>query len=323
MALTVVDERYQRYDEAYFEDGSQRGTQYRGYKEGARRNRTYFEIAETIIKCFRPKRALEVGCATGIVVKHLNDLGIEAHGIDVSQWAIDNREHPNVILSGAESIPYDDNYFDIIYSVHSLEHLPTDIKDVALAEMTRVCRTGIQFHMLPIIGSGPYVGDTFQHLINLRSDPSHNLLFNHEWWIKQWSMHGWKDTGMQIALLHDSEHFELTLCQYILSQKSLSDEQIQRILQHNISVAYGLNQALYGKPPPGLDVHIAALCDKVRGPATSRSDSGATANHLETAAVKQIADDAERLRAAYDEILTSTSWRVTAPLRALRRWLIR
>ncbi|PTB30302.1 hypothetical protein C9I56_02755 [Paraburkholderia caribensis] len=313
------------YDEAYFEDGAARGTVYKNYREESRRNRTYFEVAEAIVTCFKPRRVLEIGCATGIVVKHLNDLGVEAHGIDVSEWAVENREHQNVRLCGAESLPFEDDYFDVVFSVHSLEYLPSEIKDAAFSEMTRVCKTGIQFHMLPIIGSGPYVGDTFGHLLRLRTDPSHNLLFDKQWWFNEWAKYGWQKTGLQIAFLHDSEHFELTACQYILSQGNPDSDLVERIIQRDIDVAYGLNQTIYGKPPPGLDVHIEALCNKIRGPQGSteverlKSDINRLNRELATAQeeVNRCREDARKDRRSYTEILESTSWRLTKPLRSL------
>ncbi len=60
-----------RYDEAYYQKGSDRGTQYDQYLEGAPKNRTYFEIAETITKIFAPRRTWKLECATGAIVSHL------------------------------------------------------------------------------------------------------------------------------------------------------------------------------------------------------------------------------------------------------------
>ncbi|KND60125.1 hypothetical protein BVER_00105c [Candidatus Burkholderia verschuerenii] len=325
-------DRYKHFDSDYYEDGAKKGTVYRDYRAETRRNRTYFEIVETIIECFQPKRVLEIGCATGIVVKHLNDLGVEAHGIDVSSWSVDNREHENVILSGAESLPYPDDYFDVVFSVHSLEHLPSDVKDAAFAEMTRVCGSGIQFHMLPILGAGPYCGDTFGHLISLRSDPTHNLLFNRDWWLREWGRQGWHDTWLQIAFLHDGQHFELTKCQYILSRSLTIGDLYKRVLRHDTQVARGLHSTLHGKPPPGLDIHLKRLSDTfVHSDAASAENPGTSWHDIaksgdgptdviqrlqqEARAARQ---EAEHYKKAYVETIHSTCWKITAPLRWLK-----
>jgi SAM-dependent methyltransferase len=248
----------ERYDEAYYQSGELRGTQYRAYLEEAPKNRTYFEIAETIHRVFRPERTLEIGCATGAIVSHLATFGVDAHGIDVSDWAVENRLHPNVSVASVESLPFEDNQFDVVYSCHALEHIPFPIKEKAFAELSRVCK-GFQFHMLPILESGPYKGDRFAHLLNLRTDPTHSLLFDKPWWIEQFKAFGWIDTGVNLALVHDNEHFELSDCQLIFNRQIQSSEFYQAVAAHNFQIAGMLSLALNGKPGPGLDVHIARL----------------------------------------------------------------
>lgn len=73
--------KYDYFDADYFQNGQTKGTVYNNYLEVARSSAIYREIAQLIFDVFRPKRTLEIGCATGIIVKHLNELGVEAHGI--------------------------------------------------------------------------------------------------------------------------------------------------------------------------------------------------------------------------------------------------
>ena len=246
------------YDEAYFQDGEVRGTQYRDYLQGAKLSRTYFEIAHTIFELFRPKRTLEIGCATGPIVSHLRTFDVDAHGIDVSEWAVEHRFAPTVVQGSADNLPFHDKSFDLVYSVHALEHLPMEMKDKALSEITRVC-SGFQFHMMPMLEAGPYVGDRFGHLLNLRTDPTHNLLYERSWWIEQFARFGLQDTGAMISLIHDNQHFELSACQILLSPSEAGNDLLRRIALHNHKVAEALSLALNGKPGPGLDVHISRL----------------------------------------------------------------
>jgi ubiquinone/menaquinone biosynthesis C-methylase UbiE len=246
------------FDEAYFQRGDERGTQYRDYLQGAKGNRTYFEIAQTIAEVFRPKRALEIGCAVGAIVSHLNAFDIEAHGIDVSEWAVENKLHENVSVGSAETIPFDDGYFDVVYSVHALEHLTPAIKDASLSEISRVCN-GFQFHMLPILESGPYVGDRFAHLLNLRTDPTHSLLFDKQWWTTQFSSLGWTDSELSLSILHDNEFYELSACQFVLCKTAPESSVFKRAAQHNHAVAGASWLALNGRPTCGLDVHVNRL----------------------------------------------------------------
>lgn len=111
---------YDYYDETYYEEGHKKGTAYSNYVSYSKVSPTYKNVATNIKQVFQPRRVLEVGCATGIIVKHLNDLGVECYGIDVSKYAIENAEHENVRLASCDDLPFEDGYFDLIFSVHSL-----------------------------------------------------------------------------------------------------------------------------------------------------------------------------------------------------------
>ena len=141
------------------------------YLETALLSRAYFEMAEIIARCFKPKRVLEVGCAAGPTVYHLNTyFDTEAHGVDVSAWAVKNRLHPNVGQATAGKLPFPDAHFDVVFSCHTLEHLTEETVDQSIRDMTRVCSDdGVQFHLLPILGSGPY-SDIFGSIVGLRKD---------------------------------------------------------------------------------------------------------------------------------------------------------
>jgi 2-polyprenyl-3-methyl-5-hydroxy-6-metoxy-1,4-benzoquinol methylase len=56
------------------------------------------QLAQFIASVYKPKTALVLGCARAYLVQALREQGIDAKGIDISQWAIDNapkkiREH--------------------------------------------------------------------------------------------------------------------------------------------------------------------------------------------------------------------------------------
>lgn len=254
----MVKQMPENFDEAYYQSGSDRGTQYSNYLEGAKLNRTYFEIAESIFTLFRPRRTLEIGCATGVVVGHLRTFDVEAYGVDVSEWAVEHRVVPSVQQGSAEDLPFEDGHFDLVYSIHALEHLTSEAKDRAFDELGRVC-SAFQLHMMPMLESGPYVGDRFGHLLNLRTDPTHNLLYEREWWLTQFEGRGFRDTGVRVSFIHDNAHYELSSCQILMSRDGADPAFLRAIAQHNHKVAGALSLALNGKPGPGLDVHVARL----------------------------------------------------------------
>ncbi len=47
-------------------------------------------IATEIIRTLRPKTVFDAGCAWGLLVEALWDQGVEARGVDISEYAISN-----------------------------------------------------------------------------------------------------------------------------------------------------------------------------------------------------------------------------------------
>jgi SAM-dependent methyltransferase len=194
---------YSYYDEAYFQRGGERGTAYNHYLTASKTSAIYEEIG-AVCASIGARRALEIGCATGVVVNYLNEAGIEAHGIDVSKWAIDNRQHKNAILASADDLPFPDGHFDLVYSIHALEHIPQLVASSAFKEMGRVSAAGaVHFHTLPILGMGAYSGDRAHVISELQKDPTHSLLEDRVWWLNQFGSIGHEDLGIGALFYHD------------------------------------------------------------------------------------------------------------------------
>jgi len=85
---------------------------------------------------------LDVGSGTGANLKMLAQFG-EAQGVDVSADAVAfcrERGLENVRLGAAESLPFDDNGFDLVTALDVVEHMDDDV--AGLREMHRVLRPG-------------------------------------------------------------------------------------------------------------------------------------------------------------------------------------
>ena len=84
--------------------------------------------AEFIVEKFHPKTVLDIGCAYGELVKALNDMNVEAYGIDGSDYAINNSD-PSIksklfkVNLNSDPFPFDDKTFDVISSFYSVEHI--------------------------------------------------------------------------------------------------------------------------------------------------------------------------------------------------------
>lgn len=85
-----VEKDYMDFDYHYFDDPNAL-TGFRGYFEmgsPAEGKRDFDEEARVIASIPGVRTALDVGCAKGFLVKALRRLGIESHGIDVSEYAL-------------------------------------------------------------------------------------------------------------------------------------------------------------------------------------------------------------------------------------------
>lgn len=96
------------------------------------------DVADRIVFGLRPKRVFDAGCAMGLLVEALWDRGTEAHGRDVSDYAIgqarpDMREFCAV---GTVADPIEGAY-DLVTSIEVLEHMPEGEALEAIASMAR------------------------------------------------------------------------------------------------------------------------------------------------------------------------------------------
>ena len=90
----------------------------------------------------RRPRILDVGCGTGANLKLLSEFG-DAQGVDVSTDALAfcrERGLQNVQLGSAESLPYEEQTFDLVTALDVVEHMDDDVS--GLREMRRVLRPG-------------------------------------------------------------------------------------------------------------------------------------------------------------------------------------
>ncbi|GJM17014.1 MAG: hypothetical protein DHS20C13_23410 [Thermodesulfobacteriota bacterium] len=86
------------------------------------------------------QKILEVGVGRGRMVKILRDNGVDAefHGVDITENA---KQSGTIALIGdARKLPYDDNTFDLVYSLGVIEHFPET--HLAVAEHARVAKKG-------------------------------------------------------------------------------------------------------------------------------------------------------------------------------------
>ena len=83
-----------------------------------------------------PTRVLDAGCAMGLLVEALVERGMDAHGIDISDYAIGQAAAAiaDRVRVGSLTTPLEGRY-DLIVCIEVLEHMPAEDARVALANL--------------------------------------------------------------------------------------------------------------------------------------------------------------------------------------------
>jgi len=95
-------------------------------------------------------RILDVGCGKGFLLYEFTQIlpGIEVVGLDRSPYAIENSKEeirPLITQGDATELPWEDDSFDLVYSLMTLHNLLNWELEQALMEMERVSRGGKYF----------------------------------------------------------------------------------------------------------------------------------------------------------------------------------
>lgn len=91
----------------------------------------FSRVAEQIVNDYHPQTVLDVGCAMGYLVAALRDKGVQAYGIDISEYAIE-RVRSDIqpyckVCSALSPFPVDfPKKYDMVVSVEVAEHLPEE-----------------------------------------------------------------------------------------------------------------------------------------------------------------------------------------------------
>lgn len=129
-----------RDNAAYYDEFSE------GYED--RRHDGYHRVlddmqANLVRRYTRPgQRALEVGCGTGLLMQRLRTDFEVLEGVDISEGMLEHAAARGLSVqqATAESLPFDDESFDLVYSFKVLAHVQQI--DAAVSEAHRVLVPG-------------------------------------------------------------------------------------------------------------------------------------------------------------------------------------
>ncbi|MFZ5354281.1 MAG: class I SAM-dependent methyltransferase [Bacillota bacterium] len=117
---------------------------YGGYKYDGR----WRVVAEEMVQHYDLKpgnRVLDIGCGKGFLLYELMQVvpGLEVFGLDISEYAIENSKEEirdRLIKGTAQNLPYEDKYFDFVYSIGVFHNLYVFDLKTAIQEMNRVSK---------------------------------------------------------------------------------------------------------------------------------------------------------------------------------------
>jgi len=131
---------------------------------------------------FNPRRVLDVGCAKGFQVKALEDAGVEAWGVDVSEYALSCA--PKSVRSrlyrvdlNTEALPFGDGYFDCVLFLGTIECL--DDHGNVVREIGRVLQPG----------GGLYLRTTYK---TDKNDTIRKNVHSRAYWLREFRRYGFK-----------------------------------------------------------------------------------------------------------------------------------
>lgn len=262
-------------------------------------------VAEQIVNALHPRTVLDAGCASGHLVAALRDRGVEAYGIDISEYAIsmvreDVREYC-AVCSLTDPLPEKlPEKFDLVISIEVLEHLSAEDGCRAIANLcARTDRV--------IFSSTP---DDFE-------DPTHINVQPREYWAKVFAGQGFLD---------DLNYRPTYIAKYASSFRRSGDwlsqlEDYERLI---VREAEKQEQLLcyWEKVTEDKERHIQNLTalltekeNRVRSLELSLKESSETAAVLELHYREAIGQRDYYLN-QYTLLLNSRSWKLTKPLRS-------
>lgn len=93
-------------------------------------------VADHIVKQISPQKVLDAGCAKGFLVEALRDRGVEAYGVDLSEYAISQvRRDIKRYCRVASLVDPIAERFDLIVCIEVLEHIPEEIARKVIANL--------------------------------------------------------------------------------------------------------------------------------------------------------------------------------------------
>ena len=174
------------FDKDYFTDGIAKGIScYENYRWIPELTYPMANSFYTFLNLKRNSNVLEYGCANGFLVKCLKDFGVNAYGIDISNYAISNcpvdiSRNVSVITNNnvdraIKKTTFKKKKFDWVISKDVMEHIKPSDLNVIIKQISKITKK--MFVIVPL-------GDNNRYRIKqYHLDKTHIVIKNERWWI--------------------------------------------------------------------------------------------------------------------------------------------
>jgi SAM-dependent methyltransferase len=247
-------------------------------------------IAKRIVSDIQPGKVLDAGCAMGFMVEFLRKHGVDAWGIDISEYAI-QKVHPDIqpyCQVGSILEAFSQPHYDLIVCIEVLEHLKPPETEQAIANLCQ--------HTDDILfSSTPYDYQEATHF-NVRppeywaeSFARHGFLRDVDFdasFITPWAMRLVRKDVPLVRLVHDYER------RFVPLWKENADLRFQ-------ATQTRLQMEAYEKRQLELEQEIQAAKDTLQ---------------QQELLLSQKDTELSEVRRRLDEILNSRIWRIFKPL---------
>lgn len=196
-------EKQNLFDFDYYELGIQkRKSGYENYRWMPEMTMRMVHHMITDLPIKKNEKVLDFGCAKGFSVKSFRMFGIDAYGVDISSYAIQNvipdqwKTHECCKLIVDWEIPFKNIKFDWIIAKDAIEHLSEE-------ELSKFLKISKKFgkKIFTAVPLGIKVNGKEKFVIeNYEGDVTHIIRKPVSWWKKTFENHGWKVASFKYSM---------------------------------------------------------------------------------------------------------------------------
>jgi hypothetical protein len=185
------------------------------------------DVMAEMIALLGGRAAIEIGCSSGRVVERLVEHGVDAQGIDVSEFAksqAPDSVRQRIHIGDVRALELG-RRFDVGFGLDIFEHINPNIVDEVIAAFCALLEPpAFLFANIPAFGADPVFGEVFEMFLpSWREDARRERMFRHlqtdergfpmhghlvwattAWWTRHFEAHGLRREAEIEAALHDS-----------------------------------------------------------------------------------------------------------------------